>query len=385
MPAFTECSFGITMPPKNLNILFLNSIEKTVWGGLENWMELCGVGLAKRGHRVRFAGREESQFLNRVAVHDNTEIIPLKHSGDFNPATIKRLAGYAGWHNINVMLCNFVRDVRLAGLARKLAGKYKIIWTPGVNLARKTLSHRYLFSNFVDRAIVPSKYLRDEIVVSGYIDKSLFDVIPIGIDDKIWHGNREEGESYLRRRFNMPDNAFVCLTSGRFVKQKGHCHLVEAARELAARYDNIFFLFLGDGPLKASLTKQINGYNLADRFIFGGMLEDHQRAVFGADLYVHPAIIEPFGIVLVEAMAAGLPVVATRVGGIPEVVAEDKTALLVDPADPRQLTNAIERFYNDSSLRERFGRAGHIRFEDNFRLKTMLDKLEASLIRITAG
>jgi len=183
----------------------------------------------------------------------------------------------------------------------------------------------------------------------------------------------------------MPDNAFVCLTSGRFVKQKGHCHLVEAARELAARYDNIFFLFLGDGPLKASLTKQINGYNLADRFIFGGMLEDHQRAVFGADLYVHPAIIEPFGIVLVEAMAAGLPVVATRVGGIPEVVAEDKTALLVDPADPRQLTNAIERFYNDSSLRERFGRAGHIRFEDNFRLKTMLDKLEASLIRITAG
>jgi glycosyltransferase involved in cell wall biosynthesis len=184
----------------------------------------------------------------------------------------------------------------------------------------------------------------------------------------------------LHERFNLPDNAFICLTSGRFVSQKGHRHLVTAAKALAEKYDDIFFLWLGDGPLQSILAAHIKSLKLTDRFVFCGMLENHSRAVFGADVYVHPAIVEPYGIVLVEAMAAGLPIVATRVGGIPEVVVEDKTALLIDPADPEKLTIAIERMYNDNTLRTAFGQAGFDRFEQRFRMETMIDKVEKVLI-----
>jgi len=380
MPACTRCNSKIIMAPMTHNILFLNSISGSIWGGLENWMELVGRGLAGRGHQVHFIGRRGSKFLDRVSSYSEINVIPLDISGDFNPVTIKAVAEIARNNKIDAAFCNFVKDVRLAGLARKLSDNYKIIWTPGVNLAKKSLSHKWFFSNMVDKAIVPSAHLRDDIAASGYIDPALFEVIPIGIDDSRWQGSRDEGRRFLREHFNLPEDAFICLTSGRFVAQKGHRYLVQAAWPLVAVYKNMFFVFLGDGPLEAELSRQIHAVDLADRFVFCGLLENHQRAVFGADLYVHPALIEPFGIVLVEAMAASLPVVASRVGGIPEVVAENKTALLVDPAAPQQLTNAVDRFYNDASMREAYGRAGYERFVELFRMETMIDRIEKNVL-----
>jgi len=362
-----------------LNIAFLNSIERTIWGGLENWMELVGGGLARRGHKVRFIGREGSQFLRRIAERDDLPIIPLDIHGDFDPFTIRHLAEAFRPDPPDIVLCNLVKDVRLAGLARKLSEPFKIIWTPGVNLAKKSLSHKWLFSGFVDHAIVPSRHLRDAIIASGYVPESRFSVVPIGIDDKIWKGNRDEGRKFLRERYNLPEGAFLCMTSGRFVPQKGHRYLIDAASDLVKQHNDIFFLLLGDGPLAPQLGEQIRARGLQDRFVLCGMLQNHHKAVFGADLYVHPAVIEPYGIVLVEAMAAALPVVATRVGGIPEVVEDDHTAVLVDQADAEQLTEAILRFYNDRSLCETYGRAGYERFDKLFRVNMMIDKIEVIL------
>lgn len=380
MPGCTRCNLKTIMAPTTHNILLINSISGSIWGGLENWMELVGLGLAERGHKIHFIGRRGSRFLEKVSSHPEINVIPIDISGDFNPVTIKKIAAITRDYGIEISLCNFVKDVRLAGMARKLSNNYKIIWTPGVNLAKKSLSHKWLFSGMVDKAIVPSINLRDEIIASGYLETECFEVIPIGIDDSRWKGSREEGRRFLQEHFNLPGDAFVCLTSGRFVRQKGHCYLIEAARPLAAVFGNIYFVFLGDGPLEGELKSQIDACDLTDRFVFCGLLENHQRAVFGADLYVHPAIIEPYGIVLVEAMASALPVVATRAGGIPEVVEENKTALLVDPGVPQRLTNAVEQFYNDASMRQAFGQAGYERFVESFRMEMMIDRIEETLL-----
>lgn len=362
------------------NILFLNSIEAGVWGGLEHWMELTGTGLARRGHRVTFAGRANSSFLRRVSMHPTTTVLPLTISGDFHPTTVRQLADAAAAGSTDLVLCNFVKDVRLAELARTFHHlQYRIIWTPGVNLAKKTLSHKYLFSRFVDKAIVPSGALRDDIIASGFLSPDRFEVIPIGIDETLWQSSRDDGRRFLMDRYDLPDDAFVCLTSGRFVKQKGHQYLVEAARLLADRQPNLIYVLLGNGPLQTDLMEQIKRRELTDRFVFCGLLEDHRQTVFAGDLYVHPAVTEPYGIVLVEAMAAGLPVVATRVGGIPEVVLENETALLVEPADAKALSEAIERMVVDSPRRTAFGLAGRIRFRDRFRLDTMIDRIETCL------
>lgn len=380
MPGCTRCNSRMAMDRQKLKILFLNSIEAGIWGGLENWMEMCGVGLARRSHQVCFAGRTDSVFLRRVSTHPGVEILPLDISGDFHPKTIRQLSGYFSKNHTDVAVCNFVKDVRLAGMGRKLGEQCRIVWTPGVNLAKKSFSHRILFSGYVDKAIVPSVSLRDEIVSSGFIKESKFEVIPIGIDPSLWQGSRKAGREFIIEKYDLPDDAFICLTSGRFVRQKGHRYLVGAAATLLEKYDNIYFLWLGDGPMQATLQEQINGRSLNKHFIFCGLLENHQQVVFGADLYVHPAIIEPFGIVLVEAMAASLPVVASCIGGIPEVAADAETAILVEPRQPSQLTKAIEQFYNNRVMGDKFGQAGYDRFKQNFRLETMIDRVEKSLI-----
>jgi glycosyltransferase involved in cell wall biosynthesis len=315
-------------------------------------------------------------------LHDKLTVCPLKIGGDFNPFVIKKIASLCQSYSIDAVVCNFVKDVRMAGLAREFGGKYKIVWSPGVNLAKKTWSHRKLFSGFVDSVIVPSVHLRDEIIESGYIEKSKFDVIPIGIDRELWKLKKEDGRAFLRDKYNIPEDAFVCLTSGRFVEQKGHKYLIKASVSLLEKYKNIYFLWLGDGPLESKLKMQTEAIGYGDRFVFAGLLENHPRAVFGADLYIHPAVVEPFGIVLVEAMAAGLPIVATRVGGIPEVVSEDKNAILVNPADAADLTNAIERLYNDSELRDKYSQTGYERFLEKFSSDVMVDKIEAHLMKM---
>lgn len=339
-------------------------------------MEMCGVGLADRGHAIYFAGRDNSEFLNRLAVHDNVDLHAIPISGDFHPATIKALARLIKRYAIEVVLCNFVKDVRLAGLARKLTPPFKIIWTPGVNLAKKSLSHKLLLTPFVDRVIVPSQHLRNEIVASGFLKSDLFEILPIGIDELNWQNDREEARQSILSKYNLPEDAFVCITSGRFVPQKGHEYLIEAAPSLVRKYPNIYFLLLGSGELEDDLKRKIVSAGMETRFIFCGLLQDHRNEVFAADIYVHPAIIEPFGIVLVEAMAASLPIVASRVGGIPEVVSENETALLVTPATPPDLTNAIDRLYTDAGLRDKLGQAGHLRYRRLFRKATMIDKLE---------
>lgn len=380
MPDCIKCNSKMAMA--HLNILFLNSIEKSIWGGLENWMEMCGLGLSHRGHKLYFAGRTGSEFLRRISSHESLSVSPLKIGGDFNPIVIRKISDLCKNYGIDVVICNFVKDVRMAGLERKFGSEYKIVWSPGVNLAKKSWSHRKLFSGFVDSVIVPSAHLRDEIIESGYIEKDKFDVIPIGIDQDKWNSNREEGRAFLRENYNIPEDAFVCLTSGRFVEQKGHRYLVEAAKPLLKKHKDICFFWLGDGQLENELKAHISAIGYSDRFIFAGLLTEHQRAVFGADLYVHPAVVEPFGIVLVEAMAVGLPIVATRAGGIPEVVSENKNAFLVNPADPESLTNAIERFYNSRELCNQFGKAGKQRFVENFSANVMIDKVEEHLLKL---
>jgi glycosyltransferase involved in cell wall biosynthesis len=363
-----------------LNILFLNSIEKKVWGGLEHWMEMCGLGLAGAGHNVFFAGRTGSQFQERMSRHRSTTFFRLDIAGDFSPAPAIQLRKLITEHQVDVLLCNFVKDVRMAAIARMLGRDFTIICTPGVNLTRHSLSHKFLFSNWMDSLIVPSRHLRDEIVTSGYIPESKFRVIPIGIDEYFWRRDQDASRAVIRQKHGLSSDSFICLTSGRFVNQKGHTYLIEAAGRLKDTCNDVYFIFLGDGPLQPELEKQIEKLGMIDRFIFPGLLADHRDYVFGSDLYVHPAIIEPYGIVLVEAMAGGLPIIASAVGGIPDVVSDGVNAILCPPTDVVALTEAVQRMYSDDDLRRQYGQRSLEHFETKYKLSDMIKLIEHSVV-----
>ena len=158
-----------------------------------------------------------------------------------------------------------------------------------------------------------------------------------------------------RERLGISNDQQVILSIGRLSKEKAHADLIEALRRLceANRDLNVKLLIVGDGPERDALTAAVQAQGMAERVVFAGQVKDVQPFYAMADVFVLPSHSEGSPNVLLEAMAARVPVVATSAGGIPEIVENEKSALLVPLSDPAALAAAINRALKDSDLTER--------------------------------
>jgi glycosyltransferase involved in cell wall biosynthesis len=156
----------------------------------------------------------------------------------------------------------------------------------------------------------------------------------------------------------------ICVA--KMLEQKGHRHLIAA---LAARSrvegDAIHLVLVGDGPLRSEIASDVHRAGLTDRVHLLGARSDVPRLLSAADAFVLPSLWEGLPMALLEAMAAGLPVIATSVSGTRQVVEDGRTGILVTPADSNALAQAISRVVADAALRGRLGRAAraHVRAE----------------------
>ncbi len=359
-----------------MNILFLDSINKTTYGGMEEWIRLTAQGLAGKGHRITIAGRPGSEFLRRAGLTvDSINLLELEISGDFHPGTISCLKKYISQNSIEIVTVNFNKDIRLGGLAARLDGAARVIWSVGLDITKDSLVHKVLTPRLIDGVIVPSESLKKQITRLGYINPEICNVIPIGIGDTEYTVSSENKQA-LRSKYNIPENAIVAVTSGRFVDQKGHKYLVEAAPAILANHPDLYFLWLGNGPLECFLKEEIGGRKIKKHFIFAGMLDNVEMELAGADLMIHPSVEEPYGIAVLEGMRAGLPVAASRVGGIPEVVSENETALLFEPRNTDDLADKVVSLLDNPDMISSLGIAGRRRWEKHFDLSTMIDRVE---------
>ena len=151
-----------------MRIAFLNSIEKDIYGGMEEWIRLAALSLSQRGHEVTLLGRADSYFLKRAGEpYESIQTIGLDISGDFNPATINKIKKFLTEQKIDVLTVNFNKDVRLGGLAARFNGTTKVIWSVGLNITKDKMIHKLLTPKLVDHVIVPSESLKTEITKLG--------------------------------------------------------------------------------------------------------------------------------------------------------------------------------------------------------------------------
>ncbi len=363
-----------------MKILFFDSIDSDIFGGLENWIGIVASNFVERGHDITVAGRPDSEFLRRIAVlSDEIKLLPVKISGDFNPFTIKTIKNYLAENDIDIAIVNFNKDIRLAGLASGWHGRTRVVWRVGLDITRDKLIHKLLTPRLIDGVITPSHDLKRQIMQHGYITDEMVKVIHNGTTIKEFPRSNPAAKKALLEKYNLPGDSMVAVSVSRFVNHKGHVHLIDAAREVVARHPEIVFIFLGDGPLEADHRARIGEYGLAKHFVFAGMLDDLDTELGGADIAVHPSIIEPFSNALLECMRAGLAIVATRVGGTAEAVIHNEHAILVEPADPDALAGAILRYLDAPDLLRQFGDAAQKRWREEFTIDTMLDKVENHL------
>ena len=180
------------------------------------------------------------------------------------------------------------------------------------------------------------------------------------------------GNDALRGELNLPDGAVTVGVIAQLIERKGHRHLLQAFAALKPEWPNVYIICFGQGPLLGELHAAADELQLGDRVQFVGFRNDLPALLPGLDFVVHPALAEGLGVALLEAQSAGVPIVASACGGIPEVVSHGETGLLVPPGDVDALTNAMLSLLRYPAQRASMGSAARLRIEREFSIEAMV-------------
>lgn len=201
---------------------------------------------------------------------------------------------------------------------------------------------------------------------SGIPPEKLF-VIENGIDLSRFASSVPAKEDMKRRLGLDPDRFWIAIV-GRLIPLKGHRHLIEAVQRIKDDFPKIGIVVVGEGETEAALKRQVTEAELLDRVVFFGLRRDVPSVLLAMDVLAIPSSREGLPIVLLEAMAARLPVIATRVGGIPEVVIDGETGILVDQ-DPVLIANALKTLFKNPGLLMRMGITARSVVEERFDIR----------------
>lgn len=205
-------------------------------------------------------------------------------------------------------------------------------------------------------------------------------VVPNGVDLERF---RPVGVKVGRARNEA--EAVTGIFVGRLLVNKGPHFLVEAMTALAAQHPNLRLLIVGNGPLLEELTEQARHHGIEEQIDFLGLRSDVQELLRRADFFVRPSLLEGMPLTVLEAMASGLPVIASDVAGTGEVVVDGESGLLVPPGDVAGLVAAISRLVEDRDLRLALGRAARRRVEQAFSWDVTTDAVELIFENVVGG
>lgn len=233
-----------------------------------------------------------------------------------------------------------------------------------------------------DRVVTVSKAIRDQLVAQG-VGQEKITVVHNAIDPSDFDPGEERSD--LRLRFGLAPSDQVITVIGRFSPEKGQLYFVEAFSRLAQERPLLKALLVGEGQDEVALKNRCQELGLVDRVIFAGYQQDVAPFYDAADLIVLPSLSEGLPNVALEALLHRRPIVATRVGGTPEVVIDGETGILVLPADPDALAQAIGRVLDDPELRERFADNGSRLVREEYSPQAKVERLAAVYDNVLAG
>ncbi len=202
------------------------------------------------------------------------------------------------------------------------------------------------------RIIVTSNSMKGEICGHFNIPHENVDIIPNAVEVEKYHTDVDRRA--VRRRFGVGDHEKLVLYVGRLVPQKGVEYLIRAMPRISWRFPESKFVIVGEGWMRGHLEWLADQSGQRWRTNFTGFISDEDLIALtkGADVMVVPSVYEPFGIVALEGMAAGVPVVASQVGGLAEVVEHDKTGVWAYPRSPDSIAWGVERVLSDTGYRD---------------------------------
>ncbi len=362
--------------------LIAHVIHRLQVGGLENGLvNLINNTPEGRYRHVIICMTEYTEFRNRL--RDDVPCYALHKRKGKDLAVYYRL-----WrllrhlkpdllHTRNIGTLECVLPAMLSGVRFRIHGEHgrDINDIHGKN--RKYNLLRRLLNPLIDRFVALSKDLEDWLANVVGIPKKKIVQFYNGVDTEIFFPDAGGKNNIPLDQFTAPD-AILIGTVGRMQAEKDPLNLVRAFLLLSEKSDiektRLRLVMVGDGPLRDEAIRMLNDAGFCGQIWIPGDRSDVPEILRALDIFVLPSLGEGISNTILEAMASGLPVVATKVGGNPELVSEDCTGTTVPAADPEALADAIARYLNDHLLLKEHGMAGRRRVVETFSLQGMVDR-----------
>ena len=356
-----------------LRVVLLTDAD--VFAGTERHMLDLARGLSALGVAVTLACPSPAA-LEDAARREHLPTLTIAKRGlvDWDAAQI--LARRLKSGETDIVHAHNGRTALAAALAVLLAGRGRCVMTQhfltpnhatqrGPKAALSGAAHHWVVGQ-MSRILAISEAVREAMLARQEAPDSKITVVPNGITAPD-PGNAAE----TRQSLGIDADTPLLVCAARLEREKDVASLMSAVKIVRERVPGVRCLVAGEGAERSALDAQVQALGLEDSVTLLGFRADAPALMAAADVFVLPSLAEPFGLVLLEAMALGLPVVATRAGGPLEIIVDGKTGFLVPPSSPNALADALQTLLANPALARRMGESGQARFQALFTVSKM--------------
>lgn len=353
-------------------MIVLHTESSLGWGGQENRTLNEMLGLRERGHTVLLACQPEARLGTRAKEAGFTVFATPMRSAIDLPA-LWRLRQWMRGQRVDIVNTHSSRDTQLAALAARSLGRRRprIVRTRHLALP---ITSKFTYSVLPDHVVAVSRHVARYLVSAG-IPAGRISTVHTGID--LTRYVAPAGGGTLRNELGLPSETPLVGTVAILRKKKGHADLLEAIPLVLAHFPAAHFVFAGDGPQQVNLARRIAELGIGHRVHLLGLRRDVVNVLASLDLFVLPTHQEALGTAFVEAGAMGVACIGTNVDGVPEVIDDGVTGLLVPPHDPSSLADAIITLLADPERRCAMGETARARVRQRFSSAAMVDGMLA--------
>ncbi|MGB9700384.1 MAG: glycosyltransferase [Thermodesulfobacteriota bacterium] len=350
-------------------LTILHTESSLGWGGQEIRILQESLGMKARGYRVLVAAPPKSLLLPR-AEKAGLEIIPLELAPQY-PWVFRQMVSILDKKEIDILNTHSSSDSWLGILAAQISGrKPLIIRTRHLSTPiSKNLWSRLIYDILPDAVITTGEEIRRQMILENNFDGDKIFSIPTGIDLEEFDPEKIKP--------SLPHKGLAVGMVGVLRSWKGHQYFLRAVPLILQEIPDAQFYIVGDGPQLNNIKNAIEELRLQNKVILLGHREDIPEIIASLDILVHPSYgHEGVPQTILQALAMRKPVVATRVGSIPEVIIEGRTGILIPPRDAEKIAEGVIEIYKNSELRQILIENGREYIKEKYSHKIMLDRLE---------
>ncbi len=360
----------------NQRIKVVHLIESLDIGGIERLIETIALGIDKTKYNLSVwalsCGGRIADRLRRAGI----EVRILGIDTYYNPGNFFKLAFMFRADRVNIIHTHTYFSNTIGRIAAKIAGVKGIVthvhstyW----EYSRRNLFVERFLSRLTDVIICCSNAVKDFVVNHEGINEQKV----VTVYNGVYKLARQNNHTRIAEELGIKDSDIVIISIGSLYPNKGHDILLKALARDECRQTEVKCLIVGKGPMEAELKHTADNLGIKSNVIFAGLREDIGNLLSVSDIFVLPSVErEGLGNAILEATSAGLPVVASNIGGIPEAVIDGKTGYLVKPADINELAKTIASLISDEDTRHRLGIASAELYNQKFRADIMISKIE---------